>query len=175
MTAQEIAKPEAESREGALDAFIKQAALDPEKYDLDRIERLILMRDQENEKFDNAEFNIALAGVQGQLKAITADQRNASTHSKYTSLPRIIGEIQQSVADHGFHVTFNTEPTGAPDLIRIVGFLSRGRVVRRYAVDMPVSTKGARGNDVMVPTHATMSSITYGRRALLGMMFNLAT
>jgi hypothetical protein len=39
---------------------------------------------------------------------------------------------------------------------------------------MPADGKGARGNDVMTKTHATGAAITYGKRYLLGMIFNLA-
>jgi hypothetical protein len=45
---------------------------------------------------------------------------------------------------------------------------------RRYQIDMPIDTKGARGGDVMTRTHATGSAYTYGKRYLLIGMFNLA-
>jgi hypothetical protein len=45
---------------------------------------------------------------------------------------------------------------------------------RRYQIDMPIDTKGARGGDVMTRTHATGSAFSYGKRYLLIGMFNLA-
>jgi hypothetical protein len=59
-------------------------------------------------------------------------------------------------------------------MIRIVGMLSNGIIARRFQVDMPIVTQGLRGGDMMTRSHATMSAITYGKRALEIMMFNLA-
>jgi ERF superfamily protein len=39
---------------------------------------------------------------------------------------------------------------------------------------MPADGKGAKGGDVMTKTHATGSALTYGRRYLLALIFNLA-
>ncbi len=39
---------------------------------------------------------------------------------------------------------------------------------------MPADGKGAKGGDVMTKTHATGSAVSYGRRYLMGMIFNLA-
>ncbi len=38
---------------------------------------------------------------------------------------------------------------------------------------MPSDGKGAKGGDVMTKTHATGSAVQYGRRYLLGMIFNI--
>jgi hypothetical protein len=63
---------------------------------------------------------------------------------------------------------------GEPNMIRVVGMLSNGMIQRRFQVDMPIVTQGFRGQDMMTRTHATISAISYGKRGLLVMMFNLA-
>ena len=40
---------------------------------------------------------------------------------------------------------------------------------------MPADGKGAKGGDVMTKTHAAGAAVTYGRRYLLGMIFNITT
>ena len=40
---------------------------------------------------------------------------------------------------------------------------------------MPADGKGAKGGDVMTKTHAHVSATSYGKRVLLGMIFNIAT
>ena len=59
-------------------------------------------------------------------------------------------------------------------MIRVVGMLSNGMIQRRFQVDMPIVTQGIRGQDMMTRTHATISAISYGKRALEVLMFNLA-
>jgi hypothetical protein len=39
---------------------------------------------------------------------------------------------------------------------------------------LPVDGKGAQGKDVMTKTHATGAGVSYGKRYLAGMIFNLA-
>ena len=46
---------------------------------------------------------------------------------------------------------------------------------RVYTVDLPADGIGAKGGAVMTRTHAAGSAMTYGRRYLLQLMFNLAT
>ena len=59
-------------------------------------------------------------------------------------------------------------------MIRVVGMLSNGMIQRRFQIDMPIVTQGIRGQDMMTRTHATISAISYGKRALEVLMFNLA-
>jgi len=73
-----------------------------------------------------------------------------------------------------FGLTFDSGDA-PPDHVRIVCEVSHpDGHTRRYHLDMPVDGKGARGGDVMTKTHAMGSGITYGKRYLLGMIFNLA-
>ena len=51
--------------------------------------------------------------------------------------------------------------------------MSLGGYTRRYHIDMPADGKGAKGGDVMTRTHATGSAVSYGKRYLLIMIFNL--
>src|SRR6202030_1307723 len=71
--------------------------------------------------------------------------------------------------------TFDTDDAPLPEHVRIICDVSHpDGHSRRYHLDMPVDGKGARGGDVMTKTHAMGSGITYGKRYLLGMIFNLA-
>ena len=56
-----------------------------------------------------------------------------------------------------------------------MAFLSHERGYKRtFHIDMPADGKGAQGRDVMTRTHATGSAVSYGRRYLLLMIFNIA-
>jgi hypothetical protein len=59
-------------------------------------------------------------------------------------------------------------------MLRVVGMLSNGMIARRFQIDVPIDTKGMRGQDMMTRTHATLSANSYGKRGLLIGMFNLA-
>ena len=51
---------------------------------------------------------------------------------------------------------------------------AQGGFSKPFHIDIPIVTKGPQGRDVMTATHATMSANTYGKRALLKMIFNIA-
>ena len=56
----------------------------------------------------------------------------------------------------------------------MIAYVANGAESRTFSKWIPVSTTGIRGQSMMTPTHASIASVTYGRRALLKMMFNLA-
>jgi hypothetical protein len=58
-------------------------------------------------------------------------------------------------------------------MVLIVGILSLGGYSREYPLEMPADGKGAKGGGVMSRTHATGSAITYGKRYLKNMIFDL--
>jgi hypothetical protein len=108
------------------------------------------------------------------MSTIATNANNPQTKSRYATFARLDGAIRPIYTGHGFGISFNTEPMGEPNMIRVVGMLSNGMVQRRFQVDMPIVTQGLRGQDMMTRTHATISAISYGKRALEILMFNLA-
>jgi ERF superfamily protein len=154
-------------------SVIERAATDP-NFDVDKLERLVAM--QEASQLRNADqlFNEALARAEAEMSTISTNANNPQTKSRYATFARLDGEIRPIYTSHGFGIQFNTEPMGEPNMIRVVGWLSNGMIARRFQVDMPIVTQGLRGGDMMTRTHATMSAISYGKRQLEIMMFNLA-
>ena len=75
---------------------------------------------------------------------------------------------------HGFALSFNTDPNGPEDHLRVCCKVTRGSHSEQHQVDMPSDGKGAKGGDVMTKTHAAGSAMSYGQRYLLKMIFNLA-
>jgi len=152
--------------------ILAKAVTDP-NFDVDKLERMISLHESAEMRAANEVFNHALAACEADMETITTDSTNPQTRSRYASFSQLNSHIRPIYTRHGFGVSWNTEP--AQDLmhIRVVGMLSQGMVVRRYQIDMPIDTKGSRGQDVMTRTHATMSAYTYGKRALLAGIFNL--
>lgn len=154
-------------------SVIERAALDP-NFDVDKLERLVAMQEQQETRAGDRNFNEALSAAEAEMTVISTNANNPQTRSRYATFARLDGEIRPIYTKHGFGVSWNTEPMGEPNMIRVVGMLSNGGVQRRFQVDMPIVTQGMRGQDMMTRTHATISAISYGKRALLIMMFNLA-
>lgn len=158
----------------AIFQIISRAASDP-SVDIDKMERLIAMQERMQAKDAQLEYDNAMAAAQTGMKAVRADSDNPQTKSKYASYAALDKAIRPTYSSNGFSLSFDTAE-GAPDnCVRIVCKVAhRGGHREIHHIDMPADGKGARGNDVMTRTHATGAAITYGKRYLLGMIFNIA-
>jgi hypothetical protein len=154
--------------------MIERAARDP-SVDVDKLDRLLLMRERENARVAEQAFNAALAEAQTEMHPVATDSDNPQARSRYASYAALDRAVRPIYAGHGFALSFNTAEAPGPEQARIVCDVSHvGGHTRRYHIDMPVDGKGARGGDVMTKTHAMGSGVSYGMRYLLRMIFNLA-
>src|SRR4030095_5831663 len=155
-------------------AMIERASRDP-SIDLDRLERLIKMREREMDLAAEAAFNDALAAAQQELTPVAYDSNNPQTQSRYASYFAVDKVVRPVRSRHGFSLSFDTED-GAPEgYVRVVGFLAKGRHTRKYHYDSPITTAGIRGSQMMTVTHARAAALTYAKRYLVSLIFDLST
>ena len=155
-------------------ALIERAMNDP-NFNPDKFQQLLDMKDAYEMREAEKAFNRALVQAQGAMTTINANASNPQTRSKYATYSFLDEAVRPIYTAHGLAPSFNTEPINEPDKMRVIGILGHvGGFARRYQLDMPIDTKGARGGDVMTRTHATGSALTYAKRYLLIAMFNLS-
>ena len=118
-------------------------------------------------------FNAALRRIKDKLKPVIKDSTNPSTNSKYASANAVDDAIEALLESERMNLSFAPEASEQPQMVRVVGILSLGAYSRRYPLDMPADGQGAKGGGVMTRTHATGSAITYARRYLKQMIFDL--
>jgi len=153
---------------------ITKASRDP-SVDIPKMQFLLDTRRALIAEEAEAEWRDAMASAQSEMLPINKDLANPQTRSRYASLAALDGAIRPIYSAHGFAVTFDTEPHDEPNSLLVVAYVMRRHYSRRYQIPMPADGKGPRGNDVMSKTHATGSAVSYGRRYLLCMAFNLIT
>ncbi len=171
---------------------ILRAGSDP-AFDVEKFERLVAIQQSEQDRQEKREdrqaelaaeasFNAAMSDVQRQMGRIATDAANDSTRSRYASYGALDRAIRPLYTTAGFNISFN-EDVGAvgADMVRVLAYVThtapgakRGHT-RTYHTDIPADGKGAKGGDVMTKTHAHVSATSYGKRVLLGMIFNIAT
>lgn len=169
---QEVA--EIPNRQPTVMDIVARAAADP-NVDVDRLERLIALSERTQTRESEQAFNAAMNEAQAAMRPIAADASNPQTRSKYASYAALDKALRPIYSKHGFSVSFDTADGAPPDYVRVVCKVghSAGRTEHPH-LDMPADGKGAKGSDVMTKTHAVGSAITYGKRYLLGMIFNIA-
>ncbi|MCS7578709.1 ERF family protein [Pseudomonas aeruginosa] len=152
---------------------IQKAVSDP-GCDIDKLERLLAMKERMDSKAAEVEFNDALSRVQARMGRIEADATNSQTRSKYATYGKLDKALRPIYTSEGFSLSFGTED--APEgMVGMVCFVShRSGHTRQYRAHVPSDGKGAKGGDVMTKTHAFGSGTSYGMRYLLKMIFNVA-
>ena len=154
-------------------AIIDRAASDP-NFDIERLQRLLDMKEANDNKDREASFTAAHAAAEAEMETIRADASNPQTRSRYASFAQVDREARPIYTKHGFAISFTTEPTSTPDNILVVGTLShRQGFSKRFQMPVPITTTGFKGQQMMTPIHATMAAISYGKRGVEVMMFNL--
>jgi len=165
--------PQPASESAALIHLIERLARDPAA-DLDKMQKLLEMRERIVAQEALTRFNDAMSAAQSEMTRVSADSSNPQTRSRYASFAAIDRALRPIYTKHGFNISFDTGDEAPENCVRVLAFVAAGGHNRTYHLDMPADGKGARGNDVMTKTHATMSAVTYGRRGLLKMIFNIA-
>lgn len=166
--------PAAQTDAGTLIQLIERAAQNPD-VDIDKMERLLQMHDKIVARNSETAFNQAMADAQSIMVRVATDAQNSQTHSKYATYAALDRALRPIYTEHGFSLSFGTEPCEQSDCVRVICFVAhKSGHSRKYQIDMPADGKGAKGGDVMTKTHATGSAMSYGQRYLLKSIFNVA-
>lgn len=161
------------SETAAIVHMIERAARDP-SMDIDKLERLIQMRERQEAREAESKFNAAMAAAQAEMRPVAADANNPQTKSKYASYYALDKAIRPIYTRHGFSLSFDEGDCPKPEHIRVLCYVANSGHTRVYRKDMPADGKGAKGGDVMTKTHASGAAATYGARYLLKGIFNIA-
>lgn len=133
------------------------------------LDQMAKQRDYE----DRERFNAALRRIQDELKPVAKRGWNSQTSSKYATSEDVDSAINTLLEREGMTLSFRPEVSAKEQMVLIVGVLSLGAYSKEYPLEMPADGQGPKGGGVMTRTHATGSAISYGRRYLKQMIFNL--
>lgn len=154
--------------------IIQTAALRPD-VDIDKMERLYAMHERELARQARLAFDDAFAAAQAEMRPVAKKAFNDQTRSKYAKLEHIAEDIDPIIAKHGFSKRFFEADSPKEGHIRIVMRLSGHGHSEEYHGDVPIDGAGMKGNANKTPTHAFGSTVSYGRRYVKLLAFDIAT
>lgn len=153
--------------------IISRAASDP-NVDIEKLERLMALKERMDAKQAEIDFNAAMSRIQAETRRIAADGSNRQTNSKYATYAALDRVLRPIYTREGLSLSFGTE-TAPEGMVGMVCYVSHEHGhTREYRAQVPSDGKGAKGGDVMTKTHAFGSGTSYGMRYLLKMIFNVA-
>lgn len=150
----------------AMVSMFERMASDP-NVDVDKLERLMQMRERAIERSAKTDFDAAMAEMQPELPVI-GERGKAAGRYTYALWEDINSQIKPVLQKHGFALTFRTDFKNG---ISITGVLSH-RVGHREetSITLPADGSGNK-NDVQ----AVASSVSYGKRYTAGALLNLTS
>jgi hypothetical protein len=152
--------------------------------DVAKVKELFAMHKELQDREAAQAFADAMARAQANIQPIAKDRRNDHTKSMYATLAAIVDEVTPIITAEGLAVSYDTySPKRDEDLppleagkVRIVGFCShRGGHIRKYHLDGALDDAGKDGTKNKTGIQAMGSTVSYLRRYLFCMIFNIAT
>lgn len=162
------------SESAAIFQIIERAARDP-NVDIDKMQRLMDMREREMARMAQVAFNEAMKAAQSEMPQVVRDADNDQTRSKYARYETISEAIQPVITKHGFSLTFGEGKPDHPNHIRVVcEVMHEAGHTKHYYADVPFDNVGMKGNANKTNTHAYGSTKSYGKRYLKCDIFDVA-
>lgn len=161
------------SNAGALLNIIERAAFDP-AVDIARLEMLFEMQRKVVADEARVKFEGAMTQAQAEMGPVLREAENKHTKAKYARLEDIDAAIRPVYTRHGLSLSFNQleAPLGSVAVSCKVGH--EGGHFQTYSLVGGLDNVGAGGNANKTPIQALGSSVSYLRRYLTCMIFNIA-
>jgi len=158
----------------AIIQIIDRAATDP-NVDIDKMERLLNMQERIFDKNAEMAFNTAMSAVQKEMPRIQRESENKQTRSKYAKLEAINRVLVPIYTEYGFALSFGTGDTQTEGWQRITCIASHvSGFSKDFFVDLPIDNEGMQGNANKTKMHGAGSTMSYGRRYLTILIFNIS-
>lgn len=114
--------------------------------------------------------------VQLEIEAVVKTKNNSHTNSMYADLSDVIESSKPVYTKEGFAVIFHEGVATGPDSVRIIAdVLHNAGHKETFYYDVPMDGVGIKGSANMTKIHAKASSVSYGRRYLMCMIWNIPT
>lgn len=160
---------------GGLLAVIERAARDPNT-DVEKMERLFALQERALQRAAELTFSEAKHEAQAEMPQIKRTGKNDTTRSTYAELDEIAEKIDPIAHKHGFSMSFGTGDSPLDAHYRVTCRLRhRSGFYEDYHVDVPIDMVGMKGTPNKTATHGFGSTMTYGRRNLKLLVWDIAT
>lgn len=119
-------------------------------------------------------YAAAMNRCQQIMPVVIRDKVNGHTKSKYAPLEDVNNVIKPVYTKEGFSISFGEgTPAGEGSCRIIADVIHSGGHTRQYYADIPIDGAGIKGNANMTPTQGKGSTLSYGKRYLVCMIFNV--
>lgn len=152
---------------------VRRAASDS-SVDVAKMQQLLQMAKEMEAIRSKREYDEAMQCCQAEMPVIPRASINSQTNSRYAKLEVVIGVAKPVYSKYGFSVSFGSDSSPLPDHYRVTAKVSSKGHTEIHHVDIPADYLGPKGTPNKTKTHGFGSSMSYARRYLLMLIFNLS-
>lgn len=152
----------------------KECAMNP-LVDAGKMREVIAMAREEQNRIDDRVFQLAKMEVQNQIPPITRDSLNKHTNSKWARLEKISAIADPVIRRHGFSLSYGSADCPLANHYRITCDVTHTPTgyTKHYWIDVGMDAEGAKGGGTKSLAQGSGSSVTYARRFLKVMIFDI--
>ncbi len=159
----------------SLMAVIAKAATDP-NVDVSKMERLFSLYQQMDSQRREEAYNAAMQTAQSEMPQMFRDRKNEHKGYKYTTLEELNSAAVPVYTKNGFALSFGTQDCPLPNHYRMTCKVSHAAGFSRdYQADLPTDMVGDKGTPNKTAIQGFGSSMSYGRRYMTMLIFNIST
>lgn len=145
------------------------------KVDIDTLNKLLDFKLRLDSIAQQSAYAKAMAECEKEMPSVAKDRQNTHTKSWYATLDSINEKIKPIYAKHGFSLSFCESPSDQPNTINVTATLRhRDGHSEQFSGSFPVDGGGMKGGANKTDIQAKGSTLTYARRYLTLMIFNIA-
>lgn len=142
---------------------------------LDVIDRLRIMAKEERQEAAKLAFMAAKVTAKEEMPLVHKGRTNSHTKSKYADLAAIDEAITPVITKHGFTCDTRATASTTPGHISITfTTIHREGHSEEFTLDWALDGEGMKGNSNKTPVQAMKSTITFARRTMKMMAFDIA-
>jgi ERF superfamily len=150
-----------------------QTAID-KGVDAEQLSKLMDLQERFERNQAEKAFAYAMNRCQEKMPAVVRNQLNTHTQKMYANLEAVNTAIKPIYTAEGFSLSFGEDESKVADSVRIyVDVIHTGGLTRRHFGDFPLDGAGAKGGTNKTGIQSKGSTISYGRRYLTLMIFNV--
>lgn len=156
-------------------SLIERAAFTPD-FDLAKLETLMRLDAEAKAAAAKRAYSAAMAAAQSEIPKVIKGSENKHTKSNYADLAAVDAAIKPIVTKHGFSLSYYPVMSEREGFVRVGVIVSHaGGHEERHEADFPLDDAGSQGKANKTGIQAFGSTVTYARRYLKLMVFDIAT
>jgi hypothetical protein len=142
--------------------------------DPDQLGKLFELQQRWEESCARKAYAAAMTAAQGEMRPVVRGRTNQQQNSKYAPLEDIHDAIKPIWLKHGFTLSYGSDASPYPEHYRVTcTCLHEAGHWTSHVLDGPGDEKGIKGNPNKTPIQALTSTVTYLRRSLAVMIFDV--